>query len=66
MKKIIIIIALSAASIAAANTGVITGVVTNDSNGQPIANIWVEAFNYETGYWCGGSEFKQLENRKTQ
>lgn len=53
MKKIIIIIALAAIVTEAAIAGTITGTVTSDSNGQPIANIQVNAFNYETGDWCG-------------
>jgi hypothetical protein len=35
-------------------SGSITGAVS-DSNGLPIANIEVDAFNYQTGDWCGSN-----------
>jgi hypothetical protein len=54
MKKVIIIIALAAIVTEAAIAGTITGVVTNDSNGQPISGIWVYACDYTTGQYQNG------------
>ena len=35
--------------------GTITGQVTKTSDGQPVANVWVMAHHYDTGYWGNGA-----------
>ena len=55
MKKIIIIIALAVIATEAAIAGTITGVVIDDSNGQPISGMWVYACDYATDQYRNGS-----------
>jgi hypothetical protein len=55
MQKVIVIMALAVLAAEAAIAGTITGVVTNDSNGQPISGMWVYACDYTTGQYCGGN-----------
>ncbi len=47
--------ALAVLAAEAAIAGTITGVVTSDSNGQPISGIWVYACDYTTGQNCDTS-----------
>jgi hypothetical protein len=54
MQKVIVIMALAVLAAEAAIAGTITGVVTSDSNGQPIEGLWVYACDYTTGQYCGG------------
>jgi hypothetical protein len=54
MKKIVLILTLAVITVQAATAGTITGVVTKDSNGQPISGMWVYAQKYDTGEYCGG------------
>ncbi|MHB0947028.1 MAG: carboxypeptidase regulatory-like domain-containing protein [Sedimentisphaerales bacterium] len=54
MKKLIPFIILAAIATNVAIAGTITGVVTKDSNGQPISGIWIYTLKYDTGEYCGG------------
>jgi protocatechuate 3,4-dioxygenase beta subunit len=53
MKKVVVI-ALAVIAANAAIAGTITGVVTEDSTGLPIPDMWVYVLNYDTGEYGGG------------
>jgi hypothetical protein len=54
MQKVIVIMALAVLAAEAAIAGTITGVVTSDSNGQPIQGLWVYACDYTTNEYLNG------------
>jgi hypothetical protein len=56
MKKVITAIIVTSMLAHPANAGTITGTVTRDSNGSPIAGLTVEAYDYGTNQYRDGND----------